>query len=447
MVKQMDKRQYFIESLQTGGYEYLSWVIDAFTESELEVVKVNAEETREPKDFNPMQMVRLASDPENVYCADVMENTFTKLEDYKAGEPYLKFSDKITLEPNDLPNVKEKIDGYYGEALVNMVLLCYPFGDKIPYHPGRFDEGVITKAVAGKLKAYDPDVDPATRDRNFIYVDELVKHFDAVSSLEGWLLFCAPSVTIETMVPVPGVLELRDKLLKQHENELDNPAVVANIMTQLVDYEKAHLKDTEASGYYIKAKSYGVVRAKRFIMYGLEGGMGGKPALITKSLNEGWDMDKFSNMVDGFRSGSFARGKETAVGGEWVKHFQRLFQNVRVEGDDCGTKDTMAWHVTEYNHKRFNGLYHMVNGKAVLIDASETKDLVGKTIHVRSPMLCKQKAPHFCATCCGKAITASGNALNTPTSRVGSVFMGARMGAMHGKAAVTKRFDLQNAFS
>ena len=94
--------------------------------------------------------------------------------------------------------------------LFNAYVLCYAFGDKYPFITGKIKGKPIESHIAKNLKPYDPKVDPATRDPNYFYVDELIKHNDAVSALEGLCMIAVPSVSLPTMMPVPGVLELRE---------------------------------------------------------------------------------------------------------------------------------------------------------------------------------------------------------------------------------------------
>lgn len=440
----MKNNQYFIEALQSGAYKKQAWIIDVFTIADYDRLTNDTEDNRSYENFYPYQLVKLDSDPDNLYFSDHQECTFTKLEDYKKNESLFRFSDVITLQPNDLPNVKEPVTECYGNVVINMVVLCYPFGDKIPFQTGKIDGGklknLIVPRFTGKQK---PGEEPIT-------VEEFNKHLDAVSSLEGWVMLCAPASPIETLTPSPGVLELRDKLFEKHKHELDNPAVIANIAQQLADYERNALKGTEAEGFYMGGKVYDVVRMKRFLMYGLEGGMGSSnPKFIPQSLDEGWNLDAFPDMVDGLRGASYARGKETALGGELYNLTQRAFQNIKVdmETKDCGAKHGLPVLVTDYTYKRLLGLYQIINGKPVAITEESAKSLVGTTIELRTPMLCKNKSPDFCPICCGDGLSANPNSLHAIVGDVGSTFMYVRMKKMHGKAAKTLRINLETEFS
>lgn len=438
----MHNQEYYIEAIQAGVHKKLDWIIDCFTVTDYPVFEEGQFST-----FYPYQLVRSQTDPGGLFFVDGIEESITRLADYKTGQPLFLFTDRITLKPNDLVNVVTDTDTNYGNVLFNAYVLCYAFGNKIPFMTGKIKAGDVEGKIVNRLREHVPG-EEETRDPAFIYVDELIKHNDAVSALEGLCMISVPSVSVETMLPTKGVLALRDKLLKEHEHELDNPAVIADIMAELAAHEKANIKGTDAEGFYLSGNAYNVLRMKRFVMYGLEGGFGDEtPHLITRSLSEGWDMEQYPALVDGLRGGSYARGIETAVGGEWVKHFQRVFQNIKVVEPDCGSTKTMSWGVTDYNYLRFVGLNRMSGSTVIKMDAKMTKGLIGSSIKVRTPMLCNTTAPNFCEACCGEAISASANALHSITSEVGSVFMLARMKKMHGKATITRQYDLKNAIS
>lgn len=438
----MKTSNYYIEALQSGAYKKLAWVIDCFTETNYPFF-----ENHDIDYFYPYQLVSSSKAIDKLFFVDSVEGTITELTEYKKGKPLMLFSDRIVLQPNDLPNVKTEISTNYGNTFFNMYVLCYAFGNKVDFITGKIAGRKVEGLIAQRLKEHVPG-EEETRDPQFIYVDELIKHNDAVSALEGLVMITAPSLGIETMVPSPGVIKLRDELLKQHGDDLANPATLAAVMKELVAYEMDALKDTDAAKFYLGPKSYAVIRAKRFLLYGLEGGLGDtSPSLVKEALSEGWNMENFSAYVDGIRGGSYSRGKETAVGGEWVKHFQRVFQNIKIVEPDCGSKHGMSWTLADYNYTRFVGLYQVVQGKPVLLDEETCQKLIGSTIIVRTPMLCKTPAPNFCETCCGTSVSATPNALHSVTSRIGSIFMLTRMKKMHGKATETRYYDVNNAIN
>ena len=184
----MNNDEYFIEALQSDTYKKLDWIIDCFTVTVYPVFEEGRFDT-----FYPYQLVRSNTNPEALFFIDGIEESITQLVDYVPSKPLFSFKDRIQLKLKDLPNVLEPVETNYGNTLVNAYILCYPFEDKIPFMTGRMTGRDIEEQIVHRLKEYVPGDDVSTRDRSFIYVDELVKHNDAVSALEGLCMITVPS--------------------------------------------------------------------------------------------------------------------------------------------------------------------------------------------------------------------------------------------------------------
>lgn len=237
-------------------------------------------------------------------------------------------------------------------------------------------------------------------------------------------------------------------------DQLRDPAEIAKLEAELVAMDKASFKGDPAEKFYLKNKDYEINRKRMFIMFGVESGFAESAEgvnLIVPSLKEGWDITKMSGMVNSLRSGSYNRGHQTALGGESVKYFYRIFQNTVVAEDYCGTKSGMEWVITEKNVKYFIGRYYIDSKNQVqpipATQESFSKDIIGKKLLVTSPMMCKTKAPSFCAKCVGDVLATTPTGLHVATSDVGSTFMGSFMAKMHGTALKTKEYDFVQAYT
>lgn len=71
--------------------------------------------------------------------------------------------------------------------------------------------------------------------------------------------------------------------------------------------------------------------------------------LVTNSLYEGWQNDKFATFNNVSRAGSFDRGSETQLGGVSAKEI-RATSNTRIVKGDCGTKMGILIVVTDDNY-------------------------------------------------------------------------------------------------
>lgn len=438
----MDKRSFFLAALNSGAALYKRWVLTAFT-----VIHPESLELLSTKDKYAHQFLYNKDDKDNVYYRNPDNlDEMVKLEGATWEEALYRFRDPIELAAGELKNVKEKTTTTYGNALYNALVIIYAFGDKMPYKTGRIKGSKLEEEIASKL--LDTPAEGEERLKDKFYVDELLRYCDATSALAGLTGISCPAATPKILTVDPAILKRRDELLKEHKDQLGDMAVVAKIEKELVDMDKASIADDDGKDFYIKDKTYAISRKRCFIMYGTESGFNSDkyPKLIVPSLREGWQAENIPGMAESARAGSYNRGHETALGGESVKYFYRIFQNTRVAEEDCNTPKGLDWAVTEDNYRKFIGLYP--TGKNSVAYTEETaKAQIGKEITTRSPLYCLTKAPSFCAKCVGQQFAANPTGLHIAVSDVGSRFLYVFMQAMHGKALRTAEYRIDHVFS
>lgn len=433
----MQNNEYYLKALQNKLYERRDWVLSCFSVSQHPIF-----EDTEFKDLYHMQLVKKAGQPNKLYWYDDQdpENPI-ELHEYIVDRPLLSYKDRIVLKVGDLLNVKVDIETNYGNCLFNCIALIYAFGDKIPFMTGRIKGSTIENIILAKLR--DTPEDDAPRDPDAFYVDELVKHANAVTSLEAFNLTCVPTTSATTMVPNPRVIKRRDELLAQYKDELHKPAIVARIQSELAELDKSFFSNDRANGFYLSGKAYDVVRMKKFVMLGLIGGFGGeKPELVTTSLAEGWQRESIPSMIDDIRAGSYSRGKSTAIAGAGVKLVYNAFQSVTITEEDCGDKVGMNWYITDDNYGTFDGRYMIEGGKSIEVDSNIMKTHIGKSVYIRTPMLCKLEPPSYCAKCVGRSIAMLPKSVHITASNINSTYMNVTMKSMHGKSLKTKKYDV-----
>ena len=76
-------------------------------------------------------------------------------------------------------------------------------------------------------------------------------------------------------------------------------------------------------------------------------------------------------------------------------------------GSDCHTKSTLEITLTNRNSKDFLYRYIVENGKYVCLTPQIIDTYVGKTVHLRSPMMCKGQK--YCNICAGEMNYKLGN--------------------------------------
>lgn len=426
----MHKRDYFIKAMNAGCYRHKAWVIEAFA-------AVKGLEGHN-KDY-PYALTRNVLDGSYSFVDPETHKEVTLEGTFMENGPF-NLMEEIVLGAGDLPNVKQNTITCYGNVIVNMTALVWAFGDKVPFQTGRLTPGGIEKLIEARLR--DTPAKGAPRDPKFLYVDEFKKYNEGMRHLEGYTQICVPSATEKTMTVSPEVLKRRDELFKQHAHELEDPLVQAKIDKELIAMDKAYMAGDPGERFYIKAKSFDIVRKKLFLYQGQENGFGKTGKVIKASLSEGWDAENLPEMANSLRNGSYSRGFLTALGGVEAKGNYRIFQNTVVSEPDCGTKLGLRMHLTKDMSRHFLSCSIIEkDGKSVELTEENIGHYVGKDVVMRTVAYCKTADQNICATCVGKKIASTPNAISTYASDLGSLFVDLMLKAMHGIALKTSTFD------
>jgi hypothetical protein len=424
----MFKRDYFINSMKLGLYLYKRWVLEAFS-----ITRPSG-----PHEY-PFGLTILPDgryavlDPDHPDGHRIIEDAFP-------GEPLFSPLEKVILKVGDIDNVRENVATCYGNALVNQMVLVYAYGDKIAYISGPIKIGSIEKEIQDRWndELDDTGLPPEQKP---LRTHEYHKFNEAVGQLPGLSQLCVPSATRKTMTADPAMLKRRDELLIKHKDRLHDPVVLAEILDELTKMDRAWMKGDPGERFYIKDKSYDVIRLKVFIMQGISTGFGEAGDLITASLDEGWDITKLPAMINQLRAGSYSRGAQTALAGVETKFNNRIFQNSAITEQDCGTNRGLRVLMRAYKAPFYQGNYQIVDGVPTLLTEENLKPLSGKIITVRSALYCKTAGANFCATCIGDRIATTPDALGSYASDIGSIFLSLFMAAMHGKSLKTEELD------
>lgn len=420
----MRKVDYFLKALESEAYRYKAWVLHCFS-----LTRIKEEDEL---------IYRLRSGDKHYYFTDPETGEVVVLDDTDVKKPPFHFREEVKLKAGDLTNLKEDVTTNYGRLLANVVALVYPFGDKIDFINGEFNIGALEKEIAKRLTT-DPEFQnkESFKHSNPIFVSEYLTFVDAILSMEGYSQLCVPSATERTMTRDPRIPELKKQLLEKYKDQLHDPAVIAKIDAELIAMDKAWIEGDLGEGFFHKSKSFDIVRKKAHLMHGYEEGFGLEPATVENSLSEGWDIDKLPAMINSLREGTYGRGKMTAEGGYATKVANRMFQNVSIKKEDCGTK--MGWMRTvDQSHVGF--YYINSSGNATLITPDNVEKLQGSEVKLRTPQFCKTSGNNFCKFCLGEPNVENENALSAHVAALTSQLMLISMAAVHGKALKTSKF-------
>jgi hypothetical protein len=303
---------------------------------------------------------------------------------------------KITLHRGDIDNYTDDVplETTLGRLLLNYVILVDPFNDIIPYindiwNSNRIEENFIFENLrTGKISV------------------ESLKHYSRnVHWLGHFTELSVPSLTERSLTVDPKIIVRRDELLKEHAVEIAaGDAVVMNqIETELVAMDKASLKGDVSTLFYDNdSKSYEIHRKMMLITGGMIPKFDGKGySFIGNSLEEGWEVKNFPVICNEIRRGAFATAIQTAKGGEETKFVIRVFQNTRINCDDCNSTTYLHVNMTNEMAKRYLYRNILVDGKLVTLSDENINGYIGKVVQMRSPLYC-QDPTGYCFTCMGK---------------------------------------------
>lgn len=430
----MLKRDLFIKAMQDGAYHSKQWVFSAFS-----VVRKNSLVREEA----PFAIYR--DEQGRAYIYQGVEDLLVYIDDAVPNEPVFHFLDTLTIGPGDIPNLKKEITTTYGTLFVNWVCLVYPFGDKIDYLEGRINIGQIEKIIEKRLRA-TPEGD-GPRDPQWLYVDEYQRFNEAAFSLGGYTQLCVPSATAKTMTTDPRIAQRRKELIEKYRDQLSDPVIQAKIGDELIAMDREWLKGDPGEGFYIKDKSYDVIRKKMFLLQGQESGFGQSSPLIETSLADGWDVNNLPAMGNALREGSYSRGFLTALGGEATKFNYRIFQNTTVGEEDCGSELGLPTVIRSSEAKSYISSSVIDKGKVVELTDENIHKYVDVPVLLRSPVYCHTPGVNFCAVCMGKKIASTPTAISTYCADIGSLFQNLEMKKMHGVSLKLAKYDFQTSIT
>jgi hypothetical protein len=423
----MLKRDLYFQAFNAGVHLKKKWVIGAFA--------VARQFPGTPEEFD----IRYEREQTTVY----IDGQWVTITDVPPLTPVFKAMEAISVKAGEVPNLSTDIETTYGDILFNWRVLVFAFGKKYPYMVGPINVGKIEINLAKIMKD-----DPLPRDtvnEDDIFIRDYLQFGLAVADLAGFTQLFVPTATAKALQTDPEVRVVRTRLLEENKDRLHDPAVVAEIQNTLVKMDKAWLKGDPSEGFFTGEKVWNTARKRMFLIHGPEAGFdeGGNAELVVNCLNEGWDLSKLPAMINSLRAGSYYRGKLTALGGESVKFFLRVFQNTYISEVDCGTKLTMPKIVDE-NSNTLIGTYRVTKDGLQLLDADNLAALKGQHIDVRTPQYCKTAASDFCQKCMGAHNSENPMGLGSGASDVGSTFMMVMMASAHAKELKTVRLKIDS---
>ena len=330
----------------------------------------------------------------------------------------------------------------------NVIVIQYPTKFQVfPYINGIMNPEKIIKMIGDGCHAIPPTVT----------VGQYKQALDNIYFLNHITEICVPSMSERSLQTDPRVAEVRKKFIEAHKDEMTNPLVIKQLEDQLKELDREWLgvgtdhEDPSVTFFNgLGSKSWDIHRKKMFLT------TGGVPAFdaasgrfdfIENSLAEGWTPAAIPSIANEIRKGSYERGIETAKGGAETKLVMRVFQDVTVNTEDCGTKRTTPMDFRGIcKIEDFIGRTINYQGKDVLLTNENYKQYDNQVLNVYSPLTCATPY-NFCFKCCGHRSKELGaDVLGIQVVKITSKYMNVAMKNMHGTALKVLNLKLNDIF-
>jgi len=431
----MNKLEFYKKAMAAKLYENKSWVI-----SLLALINEGANDYK----INPYAY-RIVQTPTMFYYCDPEKNLeLSPIEGCTPGKPILHFKDAIEMKAGEMINLKTDLTTSVGNVFFNYCCIVHSFGAKVDFLDGDVSVEDVEQLVANRMEDND------SKNTNAILVSEYLSFTNSIYYMTNFTQVCVNAGTPKSLTAPPGIVEFKKGLLEKYKDRLNDPETVATIDAELVKFDAAYLKGDESETFLISNKSKNIVRKKMFLMLGAETGLEEKVGvdLITNSLAEGWQIEKWSAMNNSLRAGTFNRSTQTQLGGESVKWQLRASSNITITEEDCESKLGKTLVPNKSTVKRLIGFRVILDGKQTLVEnAEQAGTYLGKSLMVRSPMYCKLPKTDYCKACVGANLSLNPTGISLTISEYGSAFLGLFLAAAHAKALLLAKMNYKEALT
>lgn len=350
-----------------------------------------------------------------------------KLTDFKHMQPLFHLTKQVEVITEDFPFFDEDQISSYGNLVIGMCIFVWALKQKIPFANS-------PKPITSQI---DDIVSQAIRDKVLDIENDYKNYIKALDFVTVFADFITPVGSEKMFLPNKKVLALRDKLVKQYADQLSDPAVAAFVEGEITKLDTELLAGDPAMGFLNK-KMINTVRKKIHYVQGVSASLKdpSKVDFGKSSLTEGVTVEDLPTAINSLRSGSYSRGKQTAIGGVFTKQLQRSFGNANIGSEDCGTKIGIPIELYPYNKKFFEGRYDAKTGKLINYE-------VGKTIYMRDPGTCQEPDGNICQKCLGDRVGKSGMNLGSLTISFSGAILDKYLSAFHSTDLELQRLNLK----
>ena len=307
--------------------------------------------------------------------------------------------DEFVLNPNEYFNT-EKITTNCGLFIFNKFLIEPYFQKEVGYV--NFE---ITKKALGKID--DKIATSILMDESGEQVKKYIEYMNRLC----WLAFTmntqiCSSISLKTAKPLPKVTALKNKLIKENKEAIENNDAITynHIQDKLVKEAEAELKDDPSYELYASGARGSFDNAYRQWLC-TKGPVWNAHKnsfeIVTNSLYEGVPKKNIPTFANAVVSNFYPKAIGTGESGYLTKQLSAAFQSITLDdkGTDCGTLHCATVHITKDNLNYY--LYHFIKSGSnyIRLEPSNQNKYLDTTVKIRLPDYCCGKK--LCNRCAG----------------------------------------------
>ena len=348
-------------------------------------------------------------------------------------------NDHFTLKAGSIANISKDTTTIAGIFLLNLHVLANPLGNAIPYinevwKPDAIEQLVSTAVQHGKIT-----------------VQQVYRFIDGAYYIGHFTEMFVPGVTEKGITTDKNVRKIRDEFIKEHATEMANPIISSELEKKLIQMDKDYLNDDPSKIFFdgLGNKAWATQRKKLFLTGGVidafEEGTGNYE-FVDSSLSEGWKVKNLPTLYNEILKGSYERGVATADGGALTKWIVRVFEDLTINMDDCGSMHGELVDFNKINIKLYLGRTMIDRGKRILLTNDNMATYDKKIVEVLSPKTCKNKGG-LCYVCCGETFrNLQVKVASVLASELSGAMLSFSMANMHGTIVEVLDFDYEKFF-
>lgn len=372
------------------------------------------------------------------YLADTTKKVNGKL---VQSPSRMKTYDTFTLKKGEYFNT-EDITTNVGLFIFNKFLIEESFSKVVGY--------VNTPVNAKVQKSIEGQISQALLDDK-ITVPEMVKYLNKLQWLsKEFNAVFSGSFTMKTIKPVPKVMKLKEKLVKENEEVLKKGdiATAVKIEKELLNVAREELKgdsgmdlyDSGARGSFDNNyKNIAVIKGPVY------NPVTDKYDFVQSSFMEGIKKEEIPIVANSITTGAYPKAVGTQVGGYFNKQVSAAFQGVVLDkpDSDCGTKLYLDMVITPDNKSQYLHRYIIEGNKLVLLDDNNISKYINKKVKLRSPVYCK--GDKLCSRCAGVLYYKLGiENIGLTATRLAGTLLNLNLKKFHNSTANIKKIDLNS---